>query len=79
MFAFALWPKAILTMYFKEPFRNYYKNSASEINTLILIGPKRDEVTGKWRKLHNKELHGLYFSPSMIRIIKSRRKRWAAM
>jgi hypothetical protein len=38
---------------------------------------KRDEVTGEWRKLHNKELHGLYSSPSIIRIIKSRRMRWA--
>jgi hypothetical protein len=37
----------------------------------------RDEVTGEWRKLHNKELHNLYSSPSIIRIIKSRRMRWA--
>jgi hypothetical protein len=42
-----------------------------------IIGPKRDEVTGKWRKLHNKELHDLYSSPSVIRIIKSRRMRLA--
>jgi hypothetical protein len=35
------------------------------------------EVTGEWRKLHNKELHDLYSSPSIIRIIKSRRMRWA--
>jgi hypothetical protein len=34
-------------------------------------------VTGGWRKLHNEELHNLYSSPSIIRIIKSRRKRWA--
>jgi hypothetical protein len=39
--------------------------------------PKRDEVTGGWRKLHNEELHDLYSSPSIIRIIKSRRLRWA--
>jgi hypothetical protein len=39
--------------------------------------PKRDGVTGGWRKLHNEELHNLYFSPSIIRIIKSRRMRWA--
>jgi hypothetical protein len=37
----------------------------------------RDEVTGKWRKLHNEEVHDLYSSPSIIRIIKSRRMRWA--
>jgi hypothetical protein len=42
-----------------------------------IFGPKRDEVTGEWRKLHNKELHDLYSSPSIIRIIKSRRMRWA--
>jgi hypothetical protein len=42
-----------------------------------IFGPKRDEVTGEWRKLHNKELCGLYSSPSIIRIIKSRRMRWA--
>jgi hypothetical protein len=42
-----------------------------------IFGPKRNEVTGEWRKLHNKELHDLYSSPSKIRIIKSRRMRWA--
>jgi transcription termination factor 2 len=42
-----------------------------------IFGPKRDEVTGEWRKLHNKELRDLYSSPSIIRIIKSRRMRWA--
>jgi hypothetical protein len=42
-----------------------------------IFGPKRNEVTGEWIKLHNKELHDLYSSPSIIRIIKSRRMRWA--
>jgi hypothetical protein len=42
-----------------------------------IFRPKRDEVTGGWRKLHNEELHDLYSSPSIIRIIKSRRMRWA--
>jgi hypothetical protein len=42
-----------------------------------IFGPKRDEVTGEWRKLHNEELHDLYSSPSIIRIMKSRRMRWA--
>jgi hypothetical protein len=40
-------------------------------------GPKRDEVTGSCRKLHKKELHNLYSSPSIIRTIKSMRMRWA--
>jgi hypothetical protein len=42
-----------------------------------IFGPKRDEVTGDWIKLHNEELHNLYSSPSLIRMIKSRRMRWA--
>jgi hypothetical protein len=42
-----------------------------------IFGPKRDEVTGGWRKLHNEELHNLYSSPSTIRMIKSRMMRWA--
>jgi hypothetical protein len=41
-----------------------------------IFGPKRDEVMGEWRKSHNEELHDLYSSPSIIRIIKSRRMRW---
>jgi hypothetical protein len=42
-----------------------------------IFGPKRDETTGEWRKLHNEELHDLDSSPSIIRIMKSRRMRWA--
>jgi hypothetical protein len=42
-----------------------------------IFGPKRDELMGEWRKLHNEELRDLYSSPSKIRIIKSRRMRWA--
>jgi hypothetical protein len=41
-----------------------------------ICAPKRDEETGGWRKLHNEELHKVYSSPSIIRIIKSRRMRW---
>jgi hypothetical protein len=44
-----------------------------------IFGPKRDGVMGGWRKLHNEELHNLYSSPSIIRIIKSRRMRWVGM
>jgi hypothetical protein len=42
-----------------------------------IFGPKRDEVTGEWRKMHNEELHILYSFPNIIRQIKSRRMRWA--
>jgi hypothetical protein len=41
-----------------------------------IFGPKRDEVTGRWRKLRNEELPDLYSSPSIIRIIKPRKMRW---
>jgi hypothetical protein len=40
-----------------------------------IFGSKRDEVAGGWRKLHNEELHGLYSSPSIVRVIKARRMR----
>ena len=42
-----------------------------------IIGPRRDEVTGEWRRLHNEELNHLYPSPNIVRVIKSRRMRWA--
>jgi hypothetical protein len=42
-----------------------------------IFGPKRDGVTREWRRLHNEELNDLYSSPNIIRVIKSRRKRWA--
>jgi hypothetical protein len=42
-----------------------------------IFGPKRDEVTGEWRRLHNKDLDALYSSPNIIRVMKSRRLRWA--
>jgi hypothetical protein len=44
---------------------------------VAIFGPKRDEVTGEWRKLHSEELHNLYSSPNIIRRIKSRRMMWA--
>jgi hypothetical protein len=43
---------------------------------LRIFGPKRDEMTGGFRKLHNEELHNLYSSPSIIRMIKIRRMKW---
>jgi hypothetical protein len=42
-----------------------------------IFGPKRDEATGEWKRLHNEELYALYSSPNIIRVIKSRRLRWA--
>ena len=42
-----------------------------------IFGPKRDGVTGEWRKLHNEELNDLSSSPNIVRMVKSRRMRWA--
>jgi len=42
-----------------------------------IFGPRRDEVTGEWRRFHNEELNDLYSSPNIVRVIKSRRMRWA--
>jgi hypothetical protein len=44
-----------------------------------IFGPKRDEVTGEWRKLHNEDLHNLYSSLDIIRQVKSRQMRWAGL
>jgi hypothetical protein len=58
--------------------REEYKLGKFE-NRLLrrIFGPRRDGVTGGWRKLHNEELHNLYSSPGIIRIIESKRMRWA--
>jgi len=42
-----------------------------------IFGPRRDEVTGEWRRLHHEEINDLYSSPNIVRVIKSRRMRWA--
>jgi hypothetical protein len=42
-----------------------------------IFGPKTEEVEGGWRRLHNEELHNLYASPNIIRVIKSKRMKWA--
>ena len=42
-----------------------------------VVGPRRDEVTEEWRRLHNEELNDLYCSPNIVRVVKSRRMRWA--
>jgi len=42
-----------------------------------IFGPRRDEITGEWRRLHNEELNDLYSSPNIVRVIKSRTMRWA--
>jgi len=42
-----------------------------------IFGPRRDEVTGEWRRVHNEELNNLYSSPNIVRVIKSRIMRWA--
>jgi hypothetical protein len=41
-----------------------------------IFGPNRDDVTGEWRKIYNEEIHDLYCSPNVVRVIKSRRTRW---
>jgi hypothetical protein len=62
----------------------FFKSSICLVNSniylLILLrvfGPKRDEVSWEWRKLHNKELNDLYSLPNIVRVVKSRRMRWA--
>jgi hypothetical protein len=57
--------------------REEHRLRVFENRVLRIFGPKRDEVTGEWRKLHDEELRDLYSSPSIIRIFKSKRMRWA--
>ena len=57
--------------------RKEHRLRVFENRVLRIFGLKRDEVRGEWRKLHNEELNDLYCSPSIFRVIKSRRMRWA--
>jgi len=59
-----LWEERKLRMFEKKVLRR-------------IIGPRRDEVTGEWRRLHKEELNDLYCSPNIVRVIKSRKMRWA--
>jgi len=56
-----------------------FNDAVSVSNRVVrrIFGPKRDEVTGKWRKLHNEERRDLYSLPNIVRVVKSRRMRWA--
>jgi hypothetical protein len=56
--------------------REEHRLRVFENRVLRIFGPKREE-DGSWRKLHNDELHSLYSSPNIVRVIKSRRMRWA--
>jgi hypothetical protein len=72
------WNKKIRKLLFSDKLREEHRLRVLENRVLRRIfGPKRDEVTGGWRKLHDEEIRELYSSPSIIRIIKSRWMRWA--
>jgi hypothetical protein len=55
----------------------YMPQECLMFNAKYEVGPKRDEVTGEWRKLHNEQLNDLYSLPNIVRVVKSRRMRWA--
>jgi hypothetical protein len=69
LYGFETWPLTLKEGHMLRVFENKVLRR--------IFGPKRDEVTGDWRKLHNEELHDLYFPPSIVRVIKSRRRKWA--
>jgi len=60
-------------------YNNFYMQFTMFENMVLrrIFGPRRDEVTGDWRRLHKEEINDLYSSPNIVRVIKSRRMRWA--
>jgi hypothetical protein len=77
---FLLLKKSLKCTEHKNIYANYGEGYKFSIENRVLrriLGPKRDEVTGGWRKLRNEEFHNLYSSHNIIRMIKSRRMRWA--
>ena len=70
-------PNKLISSAFKihksNPFLRVFENMVLR----RIFGPRRDEVTGEWMRLHNEELNDLYSSPNIVRVIKSRRMRWA--
>ena len=62
-----------------SPDKTKYMVMSRDQNMVLrrIFGPRRDEVTGEWRRLHNEELNDFYSSPNIVRVIKSRRMRWA--
>jgi hypothetical protein len=69
LYGFEIWSLALTEEHRSRVFKNKVLRR--------IFGPKKGEMTGGWRKLHNEELRDFYSSPSIIRIIKSRRMRWA--
>ena len=64
----------------ESPPRIIKTSRAAVVENMVLrriFGPRRDEVMGEWRRLHNEDLNDLYSSPNIVRVIKSRRMRWA--
>jgi hypothetical protein len=73
LFCYSLWYHNIIIIIIIEDKLKEFEQMA----LMRILGPKRDEVTGGWRTLHNEELRNLFFSPSIIRMIKSMKMRWA--